>query len=132
MALTQTQPRYKDISLTFRTNPVTGDLVKLFDDAAIKESVTNLVLTMFFEIPFHPEQGSAVMESLFDPQSPITVIKIQKSIEQVIKNFEPRVDLVSVTVALDPTGNAYNARVVYQINNQPAPVDVSIFLKKLR
>jgi phage baseplate assembly protein W len=132
MALTQTQPRYKDISLTFRANPVTGDLVKLVDDAAIKESVTNLVLTMFFEIPFHPEQGSAVMESLFDPESPITVIKIQKSIESVITNFEPRVTLIGVTVTLDSTGNAYNARIVYQINNQPAPVDVSIFLKKLR
>jgi uncharacterized protein len=132
MALTQTQPRYKDISLTFRPHPVTGDLVKLTDDDAVKASIVNLVLTMFFEIPFHPEQGCAVMESLFDPQSPITIIKIQKSIRQVIANFEPRANILDVQVTLDSTGNAYTARIIFTINNLPEPVDITIFLQKKR
>src|SRR5882672_11509251 len=118
MAITN-QPRYKDLSLTFRPHPITGDITKLYDDASIKASVINLVMTMNYEIPFHPEQGCAVMESLFDNISPITAIKIRKSISDVIGNFEPRVVLVGVDVQVDQDSNGYQAQIIYRIVNQP-------------
>jgi phage baseplate assembly protein W len=126
------QLRYKDISLTFRNHPVTGDITKLFDDDAIKASVINLVMTMNYEIPFHPEVGCAVRESLFDNISPMTGIKIRRSIEDVLNNFEPRIKLLSVQVKVDPDSNGYMANIFYRIINQPEPVEITIFLEKKR
>ncbi len=126
------KPRYKDLSLTFRKHPITGDVVKLIDEDAIKESVINLVLTMNYEIPFHPEIGSGVMESLFENFTVMTAIKIRKSIEEVIDNFESRVQRLAVQVEMDPDSNGYYANIVYRIINRPEPVSISVFLEKKR
>lgn len=134
MAVKNTTARYKDLSLTFRPNPVTGDVVKLLDDDAVKASVVNLVLTMFYEVPFHPEQGSAVMHSLFEDFSQMTAIKIRASIIEVIQNFEPRVqlELDGVLVLVNPDLNGYSAQIIYRIINRPEPVVVNLFLEKRR
>ena len=124
--------RYKDLSLTFRPHPVTEDVVKLTDDDAIKASVIQLVMTMNYEIPFHPEIGCAVLESLFDPISPMSAIKIRKSIEDVINNFEPRVNLLGVNLLTDIDANGYTAQIIYRIVNRVEPVTISVFLEKTR
>lgn len=129
---TKIPPRYKDISLTFRAHPITGDITTLTDDDAVKASVVNLIMTMNYEIPFHPEQGCAVMHSLFENITPITAIKIRASISDVLQNFEPRVIVSDVQVTAVPDQNGYEALIVYRIVNQPAPVTVSIFLEKSR
>ena len=127
-----TAPRYKDISLTFRANPVTGDIVKLFDEDAVKASVINLVLTMNYEIPFHPEVGCAVMASLFENFSPATAINIRRSIMDVLQNFEPRVTILGVDVFVDPDNHGYNVMIIYRIVNRPEPVTITLFLEKVR
>jgi phage baseplate assembly protein W len=127
-----TQPRFKDVSLTFRANPVTGDVVTLLDDDAVKASVKNLVLTMNYEIPFHPEIGCAVMTSLFDNFSPATAINIRRSIMDVLQNFEPRVTVLGVDVQVDPDANGYNAMIIFRIINRPEPVTITLFLQKER
>lgn len=124
--------RYKDVSLTFRNHPITGDLTKLLDDDAVKASVINLVMTMNYECPFHPEIGCYVRESLFDNVSPMTAIKIRKSIEDVLNNFEPRITLLKVDVKVDADSNGYFAKIFYRINNRPEPVEITVFLEKRR
>ena len=127
-----TTTRYSDISMTFRNNPVTGDVTKLLDDDAIKASVINLVMTMNYEIPFHPEIGCAVMKSLFDNISTLTSINIRKSIEDVLNNFEPRVQLAGVQVNTDPDNNGYSATIIYRIINSTEQVQVTLFLERKR
>jgi phage baseplate assembly protein W len=87
---------------------------------------------MNYEIPFHPEIGCAVMESLFENVSPMTAIKIRKSIEDVIRNFEPRVRLLEVQVKMDPDSNGYMATIWFRIVNRPEPVSIDVFLEKRR
>ena len=125
-------PRYKDISLTFRKNPVTGDVVKLYDEDAVAASIKNLVLTMNYEIPFHPEIGSAVMASLFDNFGPVTAINIRRSIFDVIQNFEPRATVFDVYVNVDPDAYGYTASIVYQVTGQTTQQTLSVFLQKER
>lgn len=124
--------RYKDISMTFRAHPITGDLTRLLDDDAVKASVINLVMTMNYECPFHPEIGCYVRESLFDNVSPITAIKIRKSIEDVLNNFEPRINLIGVEVKVDADSNGYFANIFFRIINRPEPVSITVFLEKRR
>ena len=49
---------YKDISLYFTRNPVSGDISQVTDVQDIKRSVRNLVLTNRWDRPFHPEIAS--------------------------------------------------------------------------
>ena len=124
--------KFKDISLTFRANPVTGDVVKLFDDDAVKASVKNLVLTMNYEIPFHPEIGCSVMASLFDNISPQTAINIRRSIMDVLQNFESRVQILGVDCQVDTDANGYNVMIVFRIVNQIETTTITLFLEKIR
>jgi phage baseplate assembly protein W len=128
----KTAPRYIDLSLTFRANPVTGDVVILTDSDAIQASVVNLVMTRNFEIPFHPEQGCAVMSSLFENITPMTCVTIRRSIMDVLANFEPRIVVVGVQVQADMNRNGYNTVIVYQIVGTSAPITINLFLQKLR
>jgi phage baseplate assembly protein W len=125
-------PRYKDISLTFRANPVTGDIVKLLDEDAVKAAMINLVLTMNYEIPFHPEVGCTVMQSLFDNFGAMTAVTIRRSILDVLQNFEPRLTVLGVDVQVDPDNNGYNAMIIYRIINQTEPITITVFLEKKR
>ena len=61
---------YRDISLYFTPNPVSGDVTQITDVQDIKRSVRNLVLTNRWDRPFHPEIASRVREALFDMFTP--------------------------------------------------------------
>lgn len=124
--------RYSDITLSFRNNPISGDVIHLFDEDAIKQSVQNLVMTSNFEIPFHPEIGCDVMRSLFEPLGPMTAIMITKSIQNVLNNFEPRITLLGVNVSVNVNLDGYTATIIYRIINKVDPVKISIFLTKER
>ena len=50
---------YSDLDLFFSKNR-SKDVNKLVDVQAVKRAVRNLVLTNFYEKPFHPEIGSGV------------------------------------------------------------------------
>ena len=80
---------YKDISLYFTKNPVTGDVTEVTDVQDIKRSVRNLVMTNRFDRPFHPEIAGGVRELLFEPMSPLVAVVVARKIEDVITNFEP-------------------------------------------
>ena len=125
-------PRFRDISLTFRANPVTGDIVEIYDEDAVKASVINLVLTMNYEIPFHPEVGCAVQASLFDVIGTMTAVNIRRSILDVLQNFEPRVQVLDVQVTVDPDNYGYNVLIIYQTIGQPITSTITLFLKKTR
>jgi len=123
---------FSDLDLNFTAHPVTGDITKKFDESAIKQSVQNLILTMNYERPFHSEIGSQVRALLFEPASPMTTVMLQRSIEDVINNFEPRVILESVEVSGNLDDNAYYIKIYFRIINTQTPLDVDVILKRTR
>ena len=48
-------------------HPVTGDLQVTKEDAAVKQSVVNLLMTIPGERPFNSNLGSRISELLFEP-----------------------------------------------------------------
>ena len=61
---------FRDFSLTFEKNAVTNDVLSLKNEAAIKESVRNIILYNFYEKPFNPKFGGNVIGLLFQNASP--------------------------------------------------------------
>lgn len=123
---------YTDIDLNFTANPSTGDVAVKYDDQAIKQSIKNLVMTQFYERPFHPEIGSQVYGLLFEPMSPILKSMIETAITNTISNHEPRVTLLSVNVALNPDNNSIFISIIFRINNTTTPINVDFTLYRSR
>ena len=115
MAIKRISRAFKDISLSFTPHPVTKDLPILKNENAIKAAVRNLVQTIPTERFFNPVLGSEVRESLFDFVDFGTASVIQKEIETVIENFEPRVENVNVEAIARPDDNEFEVKVFFDI-----------------
>ena len=87
---------FKDISMSFKINPINSDLIATKNETAIARSVRNLVFTRPGEKFFNPNLGSKVYESLFDNMDEVSASVVEDDIKDTIDNYEPRVRLISV------------------------------------
>ena len=106
---------FKDISMSFGSNPLTDDLIALKNENAISRSVRNIVMTLPGEKPFNPNFGSRVSALLFENMDEITSSLIVDEIRTSIDNYEPRVELRTVEVFPDFEGNSYEVTIIYNI-----------------
>ena len=106
---------FKDISMTFQSNPLTRDLIVLKNENAIARSVKNIVFTVPGEKPFNPTFGSRITDSLFENIDDITASQIETELRDSIGRFEPRVSLTSVDVNPNIDGNGFDVLLVYDI-----------------
>lgn len=123
---------FSDLDLMFQINPISKDVAKRTNDAAVKQAIRLLVLTMNYERPFHPELGSPIYGLLFEPATPITAEVIRTAVIQLIENFEPRAKLMAVDVVASPDYNSYRVSITFGMANYTEPFQVSVLLKKLR
>lgn len=124
--------RYSDIDLDFSANPVTGDLVLVTDEIAVKRAVRNLVMTSFYERPMHPEIGSGLSRLLFEPMSNATTYEIRAAIIDVIANYEPRAVVNSVNVIMRVDDNAYEISINITVVGYTEPTSVTLFVERIR
>mgnify|MGYP005650096821 FL=1 len=121
---------FRDFSLTFEKNAVTNDILSLKNEAAIKESVKNIVLYNFYEKPFDPFFGGNIIGLLFENSTPTMVLEVKNRIEQSIEIHEPRVTAVSVAVQFEEDRNELNCKIQYLILGiSPKFDDISIAFK---
>ena len=121
---------FRDFSLTFEKNAVTNDILALKNEAAIKESVKNIVLYNFYEKPFDPFFGGNIIGLLFENSTPTMELEIKSRIEESVEVYEPRVTAVSVQVEFEPDRNELNCSVRYLILGlSPKFDDISVAFK---
>ena len=121
---------FRDFSLTFEKNAVTNDILALKNEAAIKESVKNIVLYNFYEKPFDPFFGGNIIGLLFENSTPSMELEVKNRIEESVEVYEPRVTAVSVQVEFEPDRNELNCSVRYLILGlSPKFDDISVAFK---
>ena len=113
--------KFKDISMSFETNPLNDDLVSLSDTSAIARSIRNIVFTSPGEKFFNPDFGSRISESLFEIVDDFSAIAIEDEIRSSIINFEPRVNLLNANVVPNPDDNEMNVTIEYEITGIDIP-----------
>ena len=121
MPLERVKQGYKDLSMSFRSNPLNDDLIGLKNESAIARSIKNLVFTRKGEKFFDPDFGSEVSASLFENIDEVTAITIQDDIEYMIKMHEPRVKLINVESIPNYDNNQFDVVIVYQIIGADTP-----------
>ena len=121
MPLERVSQGFKDISMSFQTNPLNSDLIALKNATAISRSLRNIVLTTPGEKFFNERFGSRVSESLFENVDSITANIIEGEIRTSIINYEPRVRLLRVRAIADQDNNSFDVIIQYQIIGADVP-----------
>lgn len=121
MPLERVSQGFKDISMTFQTNPLNSDLIALRNENAIARSIRNIVFTIPGEKFYDETFGSNISNSLFENIDDITSSIIVDEIRQSITNFEPRVNLIDVQAFPDFDNNAFDVTITYEIVGADVP-----------
>jgi phage baseplate assembly protein W len=109
-------------------NPVTNDILAINDADAIKKSVVNLVRTRVGERFFNSLIGSNVENSMFELQTPEVAYSLELDIKTLLKNFENRISLVSVSITYPEDSNEFNVKIVYNIIGLAIPSQTVDFI----
>lgn len=99
---------YSDIRKNMLMDSLTADVSAAVNDQAIKDSVMNLVMTTRGERLYQPEIGGNISSLLFELMSDETTYLLQRAIQEVITNWEPRAVLDQVQVLPDYDNNYYS------------------------
>ena len=121
MPLERVSQGFKDISMTFQSNPLTNDLIALKNESAIARSIRNIVFTLPGEKFFNENFGSRVSRSLFENVDEISASIINDEIRNSIVNFEPRVSLIDVQTIPDYDNGGFNVIIVYRVVGAGVP-----------
>lgn len=123
---------YSDFHKDLTLSPVSNDLALLKDEDAVKEAIKNLLLTDPGERPMQPYLGGGIRGLLFENITPGTLKLIQDRVQETIKTFEPRAELIDVTVTTTFDENQVGVRVQFYIVNNQQPIELDVILERIR
>ena len=106
---------YRDLSYTFKINPLRKDLNILKDENAIKRSLLNIFSYRKGEKFFNSSFGSGIPDLLFEPFDFATAGTLKNEVSLLISQYEPRVNLLEVIVDLNEAEYTYDVEIVYTI-----------------
>ena len=121
MPLERVSQGFKDVSMSFKSNPLTNDLIALKNENAIARSVRNIVFTLPGEKFFNENFGSRISKLLFENVDDLTASSIKDEIERSIRNNEPRVRLRSVKTLPNFENNEFDVSITYDIIGADVP-----------
>ena len=122
---------YLDIDLTFAKRP-SGDIYKKRDAAAVKQSIKNLLLTDFYEKPFQPFFGGNLRAMLFELADEDTEDEVEENIINAINKYEPRAEILTISVNVLPDQNDMRVSVYFKIISTEETVTFTTNLSRLR
>lgn len=134
MSLFNTEEIYSDFLNDLDTHPIKRDLVRKTNEDAIKQSIKNILLTNFYERPFRPDFGANLRRYLFENITPIVLDSMKDEILVALSKWEPRADIISLTVSSLEDTNSVNVSLIFSPKNvyEEIPLDVVVPLDRVR
>lgn len=124
---------FKDLNVTFKSHPVTGDLIVSKNEAAIKQAVTNLLLTNKGERFFNNQLGSSISTFLFEPLDVGTAAIINSNITEVLKKYEPRIKIIALDTTPNYDDNGFDVQLDFEIiGREDGTFSINFFLERTR
>jgi phage baseplate assembly protein W len=121
MPLERVSQGFKDLSMSFQTNPLNSDLIAIKNETAISRSIRNIVFTLPGEKFFNENFGSRISRSLFENVDEISASIIKDEIKNSINNYEPRVQLIEVQTNPDYDNGTFDVVINYRIIGADVP-----------
>lgn len=132
MSLANQTKEFKDISLSFLRHPVTNDISIIKNEDAIKKSVVNLIKTKLGERFFNSLLGSNIDFYLFENADNALEEPLKTEITFLLKNFEPRIDVLRVDVNIIPDEHDMMITILFNIVGISPTQTLSFILQPTR
>lgn len=124
---------FKDFSLSFKKHPITNDIIAIFNEDAIKNSVVNLIRTKVGERFFQTTLGTNVENSMFELTTTEISFTLENEINQVLRNYEPRILVTGIDIAVRDDDYELDITITYNIIGiEPAQQSVNVILQPTR
>jgi len=124
---------FKDLNVTFKPHPITGDLITSKDEAAVKQAIVNLLLTNKGERLFNSQIGSDIPRLLFEQLDYGVAALVQSEIKNVLTDYEPRIRIISLEVIPNYDDNGFDVGLEFEIiGRDDIPLNVEFFLERTR
>jgi phage baseplate assembly protein W len=123
---------YSDFKKDLEINLLTDDLSVTRDEDAVKEAMRNLILTDRGERLMQPNLGTGLRELLFENLTPATLELVKDRVLTTLELYEPRADIIDVTVAGSLDENEVYVTVMFYINNREQPITLDVILERTR
>jgi uncharacterized protein len=124
---------FKDLNITFKPHPITGDLIVTKDDAAIKQAIVNLLLTNRGERFFNANLGCSISALLFEPLDFGTAGMVSSEIDSTLRLYEPRINVLGVSTTPNFDDNGFDVELIFEIiGREDIPLNVAFFLERTR
>ena len=124
--------QFVDLDLSFKVNPFTKDLYLKTDEDAVKTSIKHLLRTNNFERPFHPEIGTQIRSLMFEHFSSAVKIAMERTIQESIEKFEPRVRLIEVSIDESEDTNDLDINIIFTLKNASTPITITTSISRVR
>ena len=122
--------QYVDFDMDFTVHPSHGDLSTVKKSTAISRSIRNLLSTKVNERLFQPNIDNGIEVLLFENFNSLTSSRLEEAITYAIDKYEPRAEVVNVTVHANEDENAYEINITYMPDNDVQEANLEVYLER--
>ena len=123
---------FTDLPNELIAHPLTKDLVLKKDEAAVRQSIRNLINLEMGEKPFHPEIVVGIRSLLFENLTPMLVSMVRRNLFTVIETFEPRARVVDVIIGEYADEGAITITIVFRLINSRESQTIDFYFDRIR
>lgn len=121
---------YEDLSLDPLINSE-GNVSTVLNEKSIKQSLLMIIETARGSRIFSPDYGCRIKGFLFEPFDEATGKQIGLEIEETLRNYERRIEVVNINVNMDWKLTSYDINVIYRVKNTQTVDIINVKLEKL-
>ena len=122
--------QYVDFDMDFTAHPSHGDLSTVKKSTAISRSIRNLLSTKINERLFQPNVDNGIDILLFENFNNLTSSRLEEAIKYAIEKYEPRAEVINITVKAEEENNAYLVSITYVPNNDVQEANLEVYLER--
>ena len=123
---------FSDFGVNLQAHPGKRDLIRVTDEADIKRSIVNLLLTDYHERPYQPYLGANLKRLLFEPAGEEILSQIKQRILTCIGKFEPRARVTDIALTTTPDEHGVHVALTFAVVNSTTPVTLNFILNRVR
>ena len=122
--------QYVDFDMDFTVHPSHGDLSTVKKSTAINRSIQNLLSTKINERLFQPNTDNGIEILLFENFNKLTTSRLEQAIAKTIEKYEPRAQVLNITVKASEEENAYLVSITYVPDNDVREANLEMTLER--
>ena len=123
---------YSDFKKDLEVNLLTDDVSILRDEDSVKEAIRNLLMTDRGERLKQPNLGAGLRQLLFENMIPSTFELVKERVKSTLEIYEPRADIIDITVSGSLDEGSVFVNIVFFINNREQPITLDVILERTR